>query len=105
MEIMGASTLDDVTLSSRLPEVSENVRRLAGAASFPPGVREQAGMVRDLLDLAATWPVPSSINLEEDIRVRLPELCKSSGLALCRMPRCAASGSGDSPARCPAVLS
>lgn len=105
MEIMGNAYLDDAILSSRLLEVSESVRSLAGEAGRPASVREQAQAVRDLLELMALWPVPSSLRLEEDISIRLSGLCRSSGIALCRTRPCAVSREGDSAARCPVVLS
>lgn len=90
-------------MNSRLREVSENVRRLAEEATFPGSLRERAEAVRDLLDLVATWPVPSAMRLDEDIRTQLPDLCNATGVAMCRMPRCAAPVGAAAKARCPIV--
>jgi hypothetical protein len=91
-----------LTDKRELHEVAENVRRLAGSPDCPPPVRQQAESVRDLLDLAANWPLPPSLDLGEDIRVQLSGLCESSGLALCTTQYCVASGS-TARGRCPVV--
>lgn len=90
-----------ITDKRELYEVSENVRRLAGSPDCPPPVRQQAESVRDLLELAANWPLPPSLDLGEDIRVQLSGLCESSGVALCSTQYCVASGSDARRRRCP----
>lgn len=86
-----------------LYEVSENVRRLAGSPDCPPPLRQQAESVRDLLELAANWPLPPSLDLGEDIRMQLSGLCESSGVALCSTRYCIASGGDARGRRCPVV--
>lgn len=92
-----------LTDKRELHEVAENVRRLAGSPDCPPPVRQQAESVRDLLDLAANWPLPPSLDLGEDIRVQLAGLCESSGRALCTTQYCVASASDAGGRRCPVV--
>lgn len=84
-----------------LPEVSENIYLLAADDACAEPMREQAETIRDLLELAATWPVPPSLNLDEDISMRVAGLCRSSGFALCRTQPCERAGR----ARCTAVIS
>lgn len=90
-------------MNSRLREVSENVRRLVEEAASPASVRERAEAVRDLLDLAITWPVPSALGLDADIGSRLPDLCGVSGIPLCNSSQCAAPRNALTQARCPIV--
>lgn len=97
--------MGDMIMSNRLRELSENVRRLAETAAFPREMKAQAEAVRDLLDLAADWPVPRSLNLDGDIRVRLPGLCRSSGSPLCGAPCSVAPSTEASGIRCPDVTS
>lgn len=92
-----------ITDKRELYEVSENVRRLAGSPDCPPPVRQQAESVRDLLELAANWPLPPSLDLGEDIRMQLSGLCESSGVALCSTRYCIASADDARGRRCPVV--
>lgn len=75
-----------------LQEISENVRRLADSQAYPADVRRRAQTVGDLLELAATWPVPPSLNLGNEIRLQLSGLCETSGQALCDTQYCIALG-------------
>ncbi|MDO8931871.1 MAG: hypothetical protein Q7U97_05715 [Rhodocyclaceae bacterium] len=85
-------------------EVAENVRRLAASPACSAAVREQAEEVRGLLELVATWPVPPSLNIGDDIRTQLFGLCRSSGFVLCRQPQCVAPGGDVRKTPCPVVL-
>lgn len=79
-------------MSNRLRELSRNVRQLAATPAFPGDMRARAEAVGDLLDLAADWPVPRSLDLDRDIRSQLPGLCHGSGRPLCGGSFCVPPG-------------
>lgn len=89
-------------MSNRLRELSRNVRQLAATPAFPGDLRARAEAVGDLLDLAADWPVPRSLDLDRDIRSQLPGLCHTSGRPLCGSAFCVPPGAMGTGATCAA---
>lgn len=85
---------------SDLQDISPNVRRLAGSPDYPEDVRQRARSLGDLLELAAFWPVPPALDLGNEIRLQLSELCETSGQALCETQYCIALGGEASETPC-----
>lgn len=71
-------------------ELTAKVRRLLDSRNCPEDVRRLAGDVLDLTALLATWPVPRSLKLDEELRRQISGLCRFSGGSLCGVQQCLA---------------
>ncbi len=83
-----------------LREVTGNVQRLVADPDCPEKVRKMAADVLDLSALLATWPVPRSLKLDEELKRQCLELCRLSGGALCATQTCMAADGEGSRAAC-----
>lgn len=77
-----------MTRNGFLHVVSANAQRLVDDQTCPDDVRAMAGEIMDLSTLMATWPIPPSLNLDEDLKHGLFQLYRQSGIALCNTQRC-----------------
>lgn len=71
-------------------ELAANVRRLLDGRNCPEDVRRLACEVLDLAALLETWPVPRSLNLDDDLQRQISGLCWLSGGNLCGAQQCMA---------------
>lgn len=83
-----------------LREITVKVQRLVDDRDCPEQVRKMAGEVLDLSALLATWPVPRSLKLDEDLKRQCLQLCRISGGALCGTQTCMADDGEGSSAAC-----
>lgn len=81
-------------------EVAANVRRLLDGSNCPEDVRRLAGEVLDLTALLETWPVPRSLNLDDDLQRQISGLCWLSGGNLCGEQQCMAHHGAGSNRTC-----
>lgn len=80
-------------------DIAANVQRLLDSRNCPEDVRRLAGDVLDLTALLATWPVPRSLKLDEELKRQFLRLCRLSGGNLCGTQQCVANdGEGGPPA-------
>ena len=80
-------------------EVTANIQRLVEDRELPEDIRKRAGDVLDLSSLLATWPVPRSLKLDEELKRQFLGLCRLSGGSLCGTQQCFANdGEGVPPA-------
>ena len=80
-----------MTMNFSLWEAAANARRLVDDRACSDNIRTMAGEVLDLATLLETWPVPRSLNLDQELKRQVLGLCQLSGIALCGTQRCVAA--------------
>lgn len=75
-----------------LQDVAVGARRIVGDRAVTDEVRRLAGDIADIAALLETWPVSRTVAMELDreLRGRVPGLCRATGSAFCGAPTCAA---------------